>query len=557
VGISFVGANTAVGDNHVDMEIILNKKQIQIGEPLVIDFKLDPRVPNTPFNYGIYSNAGSGEERLAGGVINANYSKWYGNEFTGWLPIRFVQWFTDNTPSGSYTISATFGPSNNILAKAEMDFTIQNDENNIDDILRDKYLPGTLDIGTKWKKHNKIKETVYRWQNLPADNPCYYFTCKSGLFEKFSPDGVKFWLIEFTDDVQAKMYSASQFKWDECPDGYLSSDCSRHVYVNNVKLIPGKYRAVNASECTTVKGGGFWDANYDDLIKCHYKQFVVGVQPTGKYSEINDARILVSETLKKLKSVSHDSSDHSSIESELADTKPVAEKVSEPIQKASTECDKDYTFVDGMCTKQKDERKLGDRLNWNFSDALDRNPKLSVQVKLIDPSGKIIQDRFVASHGKLAIEFPETGMVGDYQLIWQYNSGSKVIWQVRHIIPIVGEEQQSSGGCGEGTVLVNGTCQLAPTQSKTSFMSIEPLYIIIGVVAIGGIIGAIAAAKRGSKTSKPAKQDLDEYEEQYLAKQKPSRKPVEKEETSTSCDNCGNKLKPTAKFCGSCGTPRA
>ena len=40
MGISFVGANTAVGDNHVDMEIILNKKQIQIGEPLVIDFKL-------------------------------------------------------------------------------------------------------------------------------------------------------------------------------------------------------------------------------------------------------------------------------------------------------------------------------------------------------------------------------------------------------------------------------------------------------------------------------------------------------------------------------------
>ena len=113
--------------------------------------------------------------------------------------------------------------------------------------------------------------------------------------------------------------------------------------------------------------------------------------------------------------------------------------------------------------------------------------------------------------------------------------------------------QKSSEGCGEGTVLVNGVCQLAPTQSKTTSMSIEPLYIIIGVVAIGGIIGAIAVAKRGSKTPKPAKQDLDEYEEQYLAKQKPSRKPAEKKETSSSCDNCGTPLKPTAKFCGSCG----
>jgi membrane protease subunit (stomatin/prohibitin family) len=87
-------------------------------------------------------------------------------------------------------------------------------------------------------------------------------------------------------------------------------------------------------------------------------------------------------------------------------------------------------------------------------------------------------------------------------------------------------------------------------------MSIEPLYIIIGVVAIGGIIGAIAVAKRGSKTPKPAKQELDEYEEQYPAKEKPKQKPVEKKETSAFCENCGNTLNPKAKFCGSCGTAR-
>ena len=117
--------------------------------------------------------------------------------------------------------------------------------------------------------------------------------------------------------------------------------------------------------------------------------------------------------------------------------------------------------------------------------------------------------------------------------------------------------EESNDGCGEGTVLVDGVCQLAKT-SGTS-MSIEPLYIVIGVVAIGGIIGAIAVARRGSKTSKPAKQDLEEYEEKYLAKEKPAKqKPAEKKETSSSCTNCGAAFKkPEAKFCGECGTPRS
>ena len=120
--------------------------------------------------------------------------------------------------------------------------------------------------------------------------------------------------------------------------------------------------------------------------------------------------------------------------------------------------------------------------------------------------------------------------------------------------------EESSEGCGEGTVMVNGVCQVAKTSGTP--MSIEPLYIIIGVVAIGGIIGVIAVAKRGSKTPKPAKQELDEYEEQYLTKPKRKPKPtkqkhVEKEETSSSCSNCGASLNPKAKFCGSCGTARS
>jgi len=129
--------------------------------------------------------------------------------------------------------------------------------------------------------------------------------------------------------------------------------------------------------------------------------------------------------------------------------------------------------------------------------------------------------------------------------------------QIEDVFTSIFEEPKSSGGCGPGTVLVNGVCQLAPTQSITSFMSIEPIYLIIGAVGIGGVIaGVIAVAKRGSKTPRPAKQELDEYEEQYLAKEKPvKQKPVEKKETSAFCENCGNTLNPKAKFCGGCGTP--
>jgi ribosomal protein L40E len=103
--------------------------------------------------------------------------------------------------------------------------------------------------------------------------------------------------------------------------------------------------------------------------------------------------------------------------------------------------------------------------------------------------------------------------------------------------------------------MVNGVCQL----DKSSGGSIPPLYIAGGAAAIGAaIIGIIFAVKRGSggtSTPKPARQDLDDYESQYLARQgqRPSPKPAETRQTSSFCDSCGTKLKPTAKFCGKCG----
>ena len=86
--------------------------------------------------------------------------------------------------------------------------------------------------------------------------------------------------------------------------------------------------------------------------------------------------------------------------------------------------------------------------------------------------------------------------------------------------------QESNDGCGAGTKMVNGVCQL----DKSSGGSIPPLYIAGGAAAIGAaIIGIVFAVRRGSggtSTPKPARQDLDDYEDQYLRRQgqRPTRK---------------------------------
>jgi len=130
-------------------------------------------------------------------------------------------------------------------------------------------------------------------------------------------------------------------------------------------------------------------------------------------------------------------------------------------------------------------------------------------------------------------------------------TGTVLVDGVCQLAPI-----ESSEGCGAGTVMVNGVCQL----DKSSGSSIPPLYIAGGAAAIGAaIIGIIFAVRRGSggtSTTKPARQDLDDYESEYLARQgqRPSPKPAETRQTSSSCESCGAKLKPTAKFCGKCGS---
>ena len=84
------------------------------------------------------------------------------------------------------------------------------------------------------------------------------------------------------------------------------------------------------------------------------------------------------------------------------------------------------------------------------------------------------------------------------------------------------------------------------------------LFVLIGIPAII-IIVVVILIKRRKKTAQPTKQDLDDYESQYLRRQgqRPSPKPAEIRQTFALCDSCGAKLKPTSKFCAKCGSPRS
>ena len=103
-------------------------------------------------------------------------------------------------------------------------------------------------------------------------------------------------------------------------------------------------------------------------------------------------------------------------------------------------------------------------------------------------------------------------------------------------------------GCGPGTVMVDGVCEL-DQKAKSTSKSIEPIYIIIAVVVIGGIIGAIFAVRKGSKTPKPAQQESVTRERMKTS--------TDTKESSEFCQSCGTSLKPGARFCGKCGTPRS
>jgi membrane protease subunit (stomatin/prohibitin family) len=94
------------------------------------------------------------------------------------------------------------------------------------------------------------------------------------------------------------------------------------------------------------------------------------------------------------------------------------------------------------------------------------------------------------------------------------------------------------------------------------FNSIEIVILLFLFILVAGFVGVIIAVRMGRKP-KPAQEseELQDYEHDYLARQgieSTRRKPAEtKESESNFCDNCGKSLRPTAKFCSGCGSPRS
>ena len=86
------------------------------------------------------------------------------------------------------------------------------------------------------------------------------------------------------------------------------------------------------------------------------------------------------------------------------------------------------------------------------------------------------------------------------------------------------------------------------------------LILLFVVILVGGFVGVILAVRKGRKPAQES-EELKDYEDKYLAKQgieSTRRKPAEtRESESNFCDNCGKSLRPTAKFCSGCGTPRS
>ena len=86
------------------------------------------------------------------------------------------------------------------------------------------------------------------------------------------------------------------------------------------------------------------------------------------------------------------------------------------------------------------------------------------------------------------------------------------------------------------------------------------LILLFVVILVGGFVGVILAVRKGRKPAQES-EELQDYEHDYLARQgieSTSRKPAEtRESESNFCDNCGKSIRPIAKFCSGCGSPRS
>ena len=238
--------------------------------------------------------------------------------------------------------------------------------------------------------------------------------------------------------------------------------------------------------------------------------------------------------------------------------------------------------------------RVGDMIIWENVDSQGHNVANGFDLSS-DDVGKVFDSDFIDPGASFSHTFNVVGTYDYFCMIHPWMKGTVIVEKTEPVAELESEQdveiepevietvveteaeseqvQQPSGGCGPGTVLIDGVCELAPTQQPTqqssqgcgpgtvmvdgiceldektesSSMSIEPLYIIIAVVAIGGIIGAIFVVRKGSKTPNPAQQESVTREHIKTS--------TETKESAEFCQSCGASLKPGARFCGKCGTP--
>ena len=191
----------------------------------------------------------------------------------------------------------------------------------------------------------------------------------------------------------------------------------------------------------------------------------------------------------------------------------------------------DYWFVDSI----------------NFSER-NENGKRENSIMTENKEIKVFHDDL--DYGSITVIVTENA---DTISLGGVSTESNVLDELLSAEKTVSEESKISGGCGEGTVLVNGVCQLAePVDASRpdTLTGMMFVLIVVGILSPVIIIPLIRYRKSKTNWKKQVKKT-----EQYPEKQKPRRKPAKKKETSASCSNCGNTLNPKAKFCGGCGTP--
>lgn len=135
--------------------------------------------------------------------------------------------------------------------------------------------------------------------------------------------------------------------------------------------------------------------------------------------------------------------------------------------------------------------------------------------------------------------------------------------------------QQTAGGCGEGTVLINGVCQLSEDVDVTGQNAFNAIagFILFGIISIIAIIIiiiiiAILIKRRGKRRKTKAKDVKSDQEKNdgkkaldpYIEDKPQMSETVKRikakptlHSRNTFCEECGAQLRLIQKFCGKCG----